>query len=82
MNKPTPKEEWEEKHARDLGMCCAGCDCGHCCERRNIIYQVIEEDRARIVGEIERYKKSQEVFDEITIINEVSNDIINLINPK
>ena len=34
------KNNWETLNARDLGMCCVGCDCGHCKNRRVIISKI------------------------------------------
>lgn len=38
-----PESSWEDEYARDLGMCCSGCDCGHCGIRRDIVNKIEKE---------------------------------------
>jgi hypothetical protein len=36
-------EAWENENARDLGLCCAKCNCGHCEFRRSIVNKILSQ---------------------------------------
>lgn len=54
-----PESSWEDTYAKDLGMCCAGCDCGHCGIRRDIVNKIekeaYERGRSDILVDVEKY---------------------------
>lgn len=58
MNTPkeeTPKstqKDWEQEYARDIGMCCSGCDCGHCDNRREIVSKICHKAKEEVLKQI------------------------------
>lgn len=58
-----PESSWEDTYAKVLGMCCSGCDCGHCGIRRDIVNKIEKEayERGRndTWAEVERITKAE-----------------------
>jgi hypothetical protein len=54
------QEEWETEEAVKLGMCKAGCDCGHCEIRRACVNRILSAHTARLLEEVEGMKKDEE----------------------
>jgi len=79
------KQEWEEMDARDLGMCCPGCDCGHCEIRRSLVNKIVDlavsKEREDIKNILWQVREDWRNDGQIQVLD-TADYLINLINTK